>query len=866
MSILARKEFRLLLPAWIAALAAATMPLWVGRNFLQIAVLCFGLTALLLGLTPFGQEMSCGTFGLLLSQPEKRGRFWNIKTGLLQGALVSAWAVFALCWWIDSRHPDPWQTNIFGSFADMAFATGLLALLAFSGGLWSTLLLRELTTAFFATALVPLVIFLISSGTVVGLDIFPGHQPGIIALPLIIYVVAGFYFARRLFLRAQDVAWSGGQISPVAWRGGLFRWLAFGFREKRGPWSALIWKELQLQEVTITIVPLLLALHLAALAARHFAPDWSARIYVFDFAGFLWLVAPFVVGCVAVAEERRQNTLEGFLCLPARKRSQLLVKFAVAMALGTVLGGVVPGVLESIAGGNSRWLPSDSQLIFPLWAAAVAAISFFASTMSRGMLQAFTVALLFPIPVGVFYAVLLDHFKFCANVYLYGGLLLPVFLWPALIAAYFWMAFRNYKRLQTGWALRAGNLARFVVVIASVSVVAGTIYNRSWEYFMDLEPRHGPARLSGPGRAVIGGLVEAKDHWMDGLDYYALLPDGRLWAGKTGPIQPDRAIGNLSGHFAEGSNWVDLAVTQSSGAAALKSDGTLWKFPLQGDPSQIGSASDWKKVVSGADWFLALKQDGTIWGWGTDSCGILFNHPDEKGRGLTAPDPFQVWQESDWADVHALDTSQAVAVKRDGSLWKWGAGAGLRWNNYADYHQLVRADNMGGGNWSSLAANSFDSLMGVRSDGSLWAAFSERFLWRGGYSQDLSLFGTRIPPDQAGGPKGGFGRLGRIGTNLDWAGVSVGGMQYLALKADGAFWAIDTDWFQSKQPSRYHDWLAASGNYMMNWTLAKDGTISCWNGFFIEYPYGFYNGSYHPVVALRPSRRPLAGINILDAK
>ena len=31
MSALVRKEFRLLLPSWIAALAAATYPLWSGR-------------------------------------------------------------------------------------------------------------------------------------------------------------------------------------------------------------------------------------------------------------------------------------------------------------------------------------------------------------------------------------------------------------------------------------------------------------------------------------------------------------------------------------------------------------------------------------------------------------------------------------------------------------------------------------------------------------------------------------------------------------------------------------------------------------------------------------------------------------------
>jgi len=59
--------------------------------------------------------------------------------------------------------------------------------------------------------------------------------------------------ARRLFLGAEDVAWTGGQVSLASAGGRPFRWLGFGFREKRGPWSALILKELQLQEATMVM-------------------------------------------------------------------------------------------------------------------------------------------------------------------------------------------------------------------------------------------------------------------------------------------------------------------------------------------------------------------------------------------------------------------------------------------------------------------------------------------------------------------------------------------------------------------------------------------------------------------------------------
>jgi hypothetical protein len=889
MSVLVRKEIRLLAPAWIAALAAATMPLWFGQDRQDsrgLSLPCFGLALVFLGLTTLGKEMSWGTFGLLLSQPEKRERFWSVKVGLLQGAVLSAWAVFAFCWWLCYRHADQWFLSNFGSFADMAGATGLLALLAFSGGLWSTLLLRDVMTAFFAAVLVPSAIY---GATTVLCSIFWEDAPRVILfLPLEIYAVAGFYAARRLFLRAQDVAWSGGQISLATGRARVFRRPAFGFRKKRGPLSALICKELQLQQVTLVIVPLLLVLHLAALAARHF---WSTNMQVFDFAGALWLVAPFVVGCVAVAEERRFNTLEGSLCLPVRKRSQFWVKFAVVVALGTVLGGVLPSVLECWGGGISVFgddgrtgTASLTQFVWP--AAAIAAISFFASTMCRGMLQAFTVALLFPILLGVSCVLLIERVGLGAYGVEFGGLLYPVLFWPALIVASIWMAFRNYIRLQTGWALWAGNSARFIAVFASVLLVAGSIYNRCWEYFMDLEPHHGPARLSGAGRAMIAvSCNDGSYSWNEG-SYYALLPDGRLWAGKFDE-KSEGHIQNVSGHFAAGSNWVDLASTYTNRAVAMKSDGTLWKLSRQGDPSQIGSDTDWKKVVAGRSWFLALKQDGTIWGWGVDSVGILSSRTNAEGRGLKFPDPVEIWPEPDWADLLDPPFLQAVAVKRDGSLWKWGPRQDLggRIINYADYHQLVPA-GIGGGNWSSLAGSFSELLMGVRTDGGLWAGASRRS-WEPEDAGDPILFGTHIPRNN----RDRVGELVRLGNKSDWVGVSLAGQQYLALEADGTFWAIDFFSMKPKRPSKYHDWLAASGTSWTIWTLASDGTINCWADFSREEPFPPYDDSLtnhfiHHVklsgtkglefpdaatlinhfIHLRPSRRPLASINILDAK
>ena len=486
MNTLLRKEFRLLMPARIAALVAATMPLWSrweGDDFQGLWLPCFGSAALFLALMPFGQEMSCGTFSLLLSQPEKRARIWRIKAGLLALALLSAWVLFTGCCWIGRSHLDRWQFIEFASIGDMAGASGLLTLLAFSGGLWTTLLLRDMTAAVFATVLAPLIIFGAADATAAVLLGDHEEVKRVVYLALSVYVVAGYFVARRLFLMAEDVprVWTGGQLSLPKARLFPFRWAGFGFQQKRRPWSALICKELQLQEITIILVPLLALLHLALLAVRHFAPQWSARMLVFEYPVFvLWMLASFVVGCVAVAEERGYNTLESVLCLPVRKRSQFAVKFAVVMGLGTVLGGVIPWVLEYFGGGNTSSTHLEPLLWFLSVAASVTAIAFFASTMSRGMLQAFAVAVLCAFLLLFSF---LSYMNFVSLQMRSGSVfgwvdiqldysLFEFLIWPAMIAAYFMLAYRNYKSLQTGPRLWAANLAWLAAVVAVVFFVS----------------------------------------------------------------------------------------------------------------------------------------------------------------------------------------------------------------------------------------------------------------------------------------------------------------------------------------------------------------------------------------------------------
>jgi alpha-tubulin suppressor-like RCC1 family protein len=69
---------------------------------------------------------------------------------------------------------------------------------------------------------------------------------------------------------------------------------------------------------------------------------------------------------------------------------------------------------------------------------------------------------------------------------------------------------------------------------------------------------------------------------------------------------------------------------------AIKTNGTLWGWGGNlnsglGDgtdlkrvsPVQIGSATDWQSVAVGGYFGIGLKADGAFWGWGDNSSGQL---------------------------------------------------------------------------------------------------------------------------------------------------------------------------------------------------------------------------------------------------
>lgn len=164
---------------------------------------------------------------------------------------------------------------------------------------------------------------------------------------------------------------------------------------------------------------------------------------------------------------------------------------------------------------------------------------------------------------------------------------------------------------------------------------------------------------------------------------FFIKEDGTLWA--LGNNAKGVGGGQKNGRptqLGTDNDWVSVACARFYGyfAYALKKDGTLWSWG-EGEtgalgrrttsnttkPTLVGTAEDkWKTMACGNCHVLAIREDGTLWGWGWNGqYSPLLGLDDHQYL------PAQLSAETDWVDVFAVGYS-SYAIKADGSLWAWG--------------------------------------------------------------------------------------------------------------------------------------------------------------------------------------------------
>jgi alpha-tubulin suppressor-like RCC1 family protein len=125
---------------------------------------------------------------------------------------------------------------------------------------------------------------------------------------------------------------------------------------------------------------------------------------------------------------------------------------------------------------------------------------------------------------------------------------------------------------------------------------------------------------------------------------------------------------------------------------AIKTDGTLWGWGgsttgsigdntiiRRSSPVQIGSDTDWLSVISGENQAVGVKTTGYIYSWGSGFNGEL-GHNDT----ISKSSPTQIGLLNNWSKGICGGNGYMAGLKNNGTLWTWGsAGNGVLGQNDA---------------------------------------------------------------------------------------------------------------------------------------------------------------------------------------
>jgi len=298
---------------------------------------------------------------------------------------------------------------------------------------------------------------------------------------------------------------------------------------------------------------------------------------------------------------------------------------------------------------------------------------------------------------------------------------------------------------------------------------------------------------------------------------------------------------------------------------AVKPDGTVWGWGYNADgelgngttiaavaPTQVPGLTGVVAVSAGSFHSLALKADGTVWAWG-------YNGDGEVGTGsaavITVTSPAQV---VGLASVVAISGGRfhSLAVKSDGTVWSWGYNSDGQLGNGVTTTiptpTPVKVAGLTG--VISAAAGGFHSLA-LKSDGTVWA-WGDNVLGQLGDNSTTS----RLAPVQVKGITG-------VGS------IAAGGFHSLAL-VNGGLRAWGSGYYgQLGDGSRYDSYVpeVVQTGIALTTIAARDQVSAAiaTNGQVFIWGYNYFtttaqNWSTPPAVALAVGNQHVLAVDSSD--
>lgn len=191
--------------------------------------------------------------------------------------------------------------------------------------------------------------------------------------------------------------------------------------------------------------------------------------------------------------------------------------------------------------------------------------------------------------------------------------------------------------------------------------------------------------------------------WTWGYDTYGKLGNNST-TGRSSPAQT----------IAGGTNWKQVSVAAYHTTAVKTDGTLwVWGYNAQGQlgdntinnrlsPVQtVSGGTTWSQVSAGIYNTAAIKTNGTLWIWGWNIYGALGNNT----SGETRSSPVQtIAGGTNWKSVSAANNM--LAIKTDGTLWAWGYNAFGQLFNGETANKSSPTQTIAGTAWTKVSAGS----------------------------------------------------------------------------------------------------------------------------------------------------------------
>jgi alpha-tubulin suppressor-like RCC1 family protein len=379
--------------------------------------------------------------------------------------------------------------------------------------------------------------------------------------------------------------------------------------------------------------------------------------------------------------------------------------------------------------------------------------------------------------------------------------------------------------LQLAKAIQALNMGQIRTVATEASLPAAAS-NTGWLIFVTAEERL--YFSNGTVWATIVPIVYNNSAWTWGSGVGGALGDNTL-VSKSSPV-------SVVGGFTD---WCQVSVGGNQpGGAAVRQNGTAWAWGYGGQGrlgdntvanksspvSVVGGFTDWCQVSVSTNihqFTLAVRQNGTAWGWGNNCNGRLGDNTTvSKSSPVSVVGGF-----TDWCQVGA-GANHALAVRQNGTVWAWGDGGNGQLGDNTTGNKSSPVSVVGGfTDWCHASGGIWHSIA-IRQNGTVWS-------WGSGTQGRLgdNTASAIIKPSP----------VSVVGGFTDWCRVSAGRVNSLGIRTNGTAWAWggncagqlgDNTTVNKSSPvsvvGGFTNWCQVSGGNYHSLGLRQNGTAWAW--------------------------------------